>query len=662
MEKKWWVLVVLVLGVFFYVLYSEDISFSPLNPKKIIDKNVYSSQQEFAFFEDLCRVCDVDSDCNTCQWCSEGCCRIMDCRDTDEGINLYEKGETYDRCATMPFTDACHFQSEEDVLIEHWCGDNRLRGSSFYCSQGCNNGACINDPVLGEQKTAVILVKFSDSPEETPFTAENIGDVIFEGNVQNFIMENSFNLSWLNGTVYGWYALNRTCDSFGGWVWEDEVIEISDDEIYFLDYERLIIISDTFCNPNVNAMGTVGRINLSSNDGNFISSYSIIRNSIHFFDPILSPSGEERTDNLISGAGLILHELGHNFGAWHANAWDCGSQILYGDCKPINYGSLFDVMGRGWVTGTPFGNYTYEGKTNAAFHYNTFFKHLFGWVDEDSFIQINQNGTYLLKSLENEPAGAIIQPQLAQLHPFYLEYRVPYGYDAYLEDPLSVENLGGIFVYKQKFSDFHGAWVPGLYLLDMSPTVSGGFDEDWLNVALLPGESFFDEGSGVKVTNIMASEPNSSDSNVTFSVEFFDPRCLEFAPVLTSSFGQWHYMGLPGDDVWISLKVENPDTFLCNGSIYYFNASVPEGWQFSGNEEFFLASGETYYPNLIVFIPQEASLGNYSVNITVTRSDSLFEVTKTIVVEVVGGRFGDPPKRGFPPEENYFDGRFFVEG
>ena len=51
---------------------------------------------------------------------------------------------------------------------------------------------------ISEQKTAVILVKFNDSSMLiNPFTVQQINNTIFNGPIQNFIRENSFNQTWI---------------------------------------------------------------------------------------------------------------------------------------------------------------------------------------------------------------------------------------------------------------------------------------------------------------------------------------------------------------------------------------------------------------------------------------------------------------------------------
>ena len=44
------------------------------------------------------------------------------------------------------------------------------------------------------------------------------------------------------------------------------------------------------------------------------------------------------------GAGVTAHELGHNYGLWHANYWIATNSII-GLGTNLEYGNIFDTMG-----------------------------------------------------------------------------------------------------------------------------------------------------------------------------------------------------------------------------------------------------------------------------------------------------------------------------
>ncbi len=51
------------------------------------------------------------------------------------------------------------------------------------------------------------------------------------------------------------------------------------------------------------------------------------------------------------GTGVTAHELGHNYGVHHANLWQTTDGSVIGPGANVEYGNVFDVMGRGGVRG-----------------------------------------------------------------------------------------------------------------------------------------------------------------------------------------------------------------------------------------------------------------------------------------------------------------------
>ena len=96
------------------------------------------------------------------------------CKETDDGVDYYEKGATYDKGATKPFVDTC----EGNTLKEHWCGtDGRLKSDNYECAYGCKNGACLKGEGFNDkcndtdgknyyQKGEVYYFEAQDSPTE----------------------------------------------------------------------------------------------------------------------------------------------------------------------------------------------------------------------------------------------------------------------------------------------------------------------------------------------------------------------------------------------------------------------------------------------------------------------------------------------------------------
>ena len=86
----------------------------------------------------------------------------------------------------------------------------------------------------------------------------------------------------------------------------------------------------------------------------------------------------------------IQHEIGHNLGLYHANAWvpsQDDSPIGTGDHE--EYGDPYDNMGNF----SPYG------------HYNVYFKNYLSWIPNTSVKSVSRTGTYRVKTHDHREAG-----------------------------------------------------------------------------------------------------------------------------------------------------------------------------------------------------------------------------------------------------------------
>ena len=84
-------------------------------------------------------------------------------------------------------------------------------------------------------------------------------------------------------------------------------------------------------------------------------------------------------------AGILGHELGHNFGLYHANAWGTSDGTIIGKGQNREYGNSFDTMGSGSPFLAPFGAYE---------------KHLLDWLPNRAVTDFVSNGVYRLYPLD----------------------------------------------------------------------------------------------------------------------------------------------------------------------------------------------------------------------------------------------------------------------
>ena len=77
------------------------------------------------------------------------------------------------------------------------------------------------------------------------------------------------------------------------------------------------------------------------------------------------------------GAGVTSHELGHNYGLWHANLWDTTNTSTIGTGTNLEYGNVFDTMGRASA-----GNY----------QFNAMHKNILDWLPDPAVQTLTNRG------------------------------------------------------------------------------------------------------------------------------------------------------------------------------------------------------------------------------------------------------------------------------
>lgn len=254
-------------------------------------------------------------------------------------------------------------------------------------------------PVFGDQKTIVIMVHYQGTNPPTNPTLAQAQDLVFT-QVNGYYRENSYKNISLSGNVKGWYTIaaptNNVCDPF---LIRDRTIAAADADIFFPNYDRLIII---FEDPNCGwaGLGTLAKEIISTADGPATMSTAwIVR---HYT--------QQRLD-------VVAHELGHNFGNLHATFLDCGEvSIAPSGCEVVEYGDPYDVMGSAPASGG---------------HFNAPHKEYVGWFGSSQIKEITVNGRYTIEPIETFTRGIkAIKIKRDVSDYLYAEYRQPIGYDA----------------------------------------------------------------------------------------------------------------------------------------------------------------------------------------------------------------------------------------
>src|SRR5205823_5558263 len=113
---------------------------------------------------------------------------------------------------------------------------------------------------------------------------------------------------------------------------------------------------------------------------------------------------------------VITHEMGHNFGLWHAGSLDCGAASIGGACTVAEYGDPFDTMGN-----------------QRSMHFNAEQKSKLNWISAGT-VANHSSGTvtYSLAPIESPGASlyAVKIPTASPNRTYWVEFRQPIGFDS----------------------------------------------------------------------------------------------------------------------------------------------------------------------------------------------------------------------------------------
>ena len=183
--------------------------------------------------------------------------------------------------------------------------------------------------------------------------------------------------------------------------------------------------------------------------------------------------------------GVSSHELGHNFGLNHANAWDTGGQSILGAGSNVEYGDSFDTMGNASA-----------GKR----HFNTRYKNYLNWLPTTQVKIVTSSGNYRLFAHDATNAAtprAVRIARNAQTN-YWLEFR-----QKFTDRPALMDGVGLRWARTGN--------QPSL-LLDVTPGSADGKNDS----ALLIGRTFSDRAAGIHITPLAkgGTVPESLDLQV----------------------------------------------------------------------------------------------------------------------------------------------------
>jgi len=322
----------------------------------------------------------------------------------------------------------------------------------------------------GTRHMAMLLVHWNGPDDTTP---AQVNEQLFTGagSAAALYAEASFGKRTFDGQVFDWLQIPAptSCD-------RDTIAKSAD-------------AAAAAAGINLSAFDHVGYLVSATSNCNF-SAFGIVG---------VPASPARRTwYNASFPPSLLVHELGHNLGLWHAHSYQCGGAIgKRSQCAfYAEYGDPYDPM------------------ASSTTHFDAYAKLAQGWYSGCNSVTAMRDAVFTLAPTESSSTGvqAVRIPLSPDLCPpvfptepagiggacyYYLEHRQPIGFDGagqYASAPMH----DGILVHTDVDVDLSGnSGLTGSSILDMTPAstnVNGPFWDANLGVGKV-----FGDPSGVRV-------------------------------------------------------------------------------------------------------------------------------------------------------------------
>ena len=438
------------------------------------------------------------------------------------------------------------------------------------------------EETLGEQKTVVILTNFLNKTTVAP-TLLAANNTVFASatSINSYYQEVSYNQTSLSGDVFGRYImnLNQTCDIYDI---ADAAVAVADPYVTFTNYSRIIVAY-----PNTSCgwagVGSIGKWTVTTLDGTQSASIAWI-------------------DSAYFTTFTVGHEFGHNLGVWHANALDCGSEMVSETCDEYEYGDRIDIMG-GYNTG----------------HMNASFKQELNWFSPSNVVTAMADGNYTIEPIETASSGVkAIKVFLNEDWWYWLEFRQAIGKDAIFGGYPNL--LNGILVHASP-ADIVQDYDSPSELLDGTPE-----NYYYLDPALEVGRTFTDPFSN-NVIQVLSKTSNS----ITVNIDVGILPCVQANP--TVSIDPSTVWKAKGQTATFTVTVTNNDNSGCSTANFSLIKNIPSGW--SGNfspSTLSIAPGASATSTFTVTSLASAVDGYYDLSITAANGGYFDSETATYVV------------------------------
>ena len=314
---------------------------------------------------------------------------------------------------------------------------------------------------------AIILINFQNDTSE-PWPVAVIRSNVFTGDtsVKNYFQEVSSGATTLEGKVsadgdiFGFYTIPYNNTGCSYWTWGNSGLAAAiADGNDLSGYDHIIY-------------------GWANTPDCWWSGMGQIHGSLSWIDGAFNPA--------VTG-----HELGHNFGEFHASSYTCTDSVggrvpISSSCSASEYGDPFSIMG-----------VAYDQR-----HMHNWNKGNLGYLSTADTITAAVDGDYTLKSSEQLLADEtqIIRVPLLDGTYYYLEYRRPYGtyFDAF---GATDQVVNGITIRIAPDYDV----LSNSKLIDNTPATASFYDS-----ALGVGNTFTDSTRGIDITTLSTSSTEAT--------------------------------------------------------------------------------------------------------------------------------------------------------
>ena len=198
-----------------------------------------------------------------------------------------------------------------------------------------------------------------------------------------------------------------------------------------------------------------------------------------------------------SGTGVTCHELGHNYGLWHANYWTASGDSIIGPGSHSEYGNSFDTMG---------------AASAGANHFNAAFKYQLDWLPQSFIHNVTTNGVYRIYTFD--------APNIVTGQKYAIRVRKDYDRNYWAEFHQLFTHRwfqNGVILNWDPWDNGVSDSAGGTHLIDTTPGSPDGKND----APVIVGRTYSDVPAGVHITPLARSATGENWIDVAVNVGAF---------------------------------------------------------------------------------------------------------------------------------------------